>query len=59
MVVLQLGRALKQLQRGSVLRVLGENVWRGSICARFRLQALLQDLAPFQCFQAAMGACGV
>ena len=56
MMALQLGQALKRLRRGSVLQVLGEDTYRGEYTG---YALLVETLAPFQKFMAAMQACGV
>ena len=56
MMALQLGQALKRLRRGSVLQVLGEDTYRGEHTG---YAPLVETLAPFQKFMAAMQACGV
>ena len=56
-MVLQLGQALKHLLPGGALHVLGEKRLRGS--PDLGGGALVQTLAPFQKFIAALQACGV
>ena len=57
MVVLQLGRALRRLGRGSLLQFLTEGVVQGQLLARAVREA--QGRAPLQKFMAGMEACGL